>query len=177
VIEIPSGRYFVGNLILRNGIMLRGQQLNSTMLCPVPGTKGSWLTNTGNAGKITIERIRFYGGSEPGITVGLDLGSPPGQEWGDYSDLRDLEISNLPNAIGIKLQVNVSVLYNVWTEQTHDGIWNEDGGCCLMAFGCGAMAFNGSYTPPPRMTHTRTPCTLHTHTPTHARPAYTALAP
>lgn len=144
VIVIPTGRYFVGNLTLRNGIMLRGEQLNSTMLCPVPGTKGSWLKNTGNAGKISIERIRFYGNNELGIMCGIELGSPPGQEWGDYSDLRDLEVSNLPNAVGIKLQVNVSVLYNVWTEQTHDGILNMPGGCCLMAFGCGAMAFRGT---------------------------------
>jgi hypothetical protein len=112
-IGIPAGRYFVSNLVLHNGVMLRGEGLNHTMLCPTPGTKGSWLKNTGNAGKITIERIRFYGCSEPGITAGIDLGSKPGQEWGDYSDLRDIEVSNLPNAIGIKLQVNVSVLYHL----------------------------------------------------------------
>jgi hypothetical protein len=174
-----AGRSFTSNLIIHDGVMLRGEGLNHTMLCPTPGTKGSWLKNTtGQASKITIERIRFYGCGELGITAGIDLGSPPGIEWGDYSDLRDIEVSNLPNAIGIKLQVNVSVMYNVrasriqqailaliqpqtkkhectcivltrtrteqvWTEQTHDGILNEDGGCCLMAFGCGAMAFKG----------------------------------
>eukprot|EP01052_Picozoa_sp_SAG31_P023463 SAG31_NODE_1936_length_6871_cov_3.385854_3_plen_56_part_00 len=29
-------------------------------------------------------------------------------------------------------------------EATQDGILNEDGGCCLMAFGCGVMAFTGT---------------------------------
>ena len=72
---------------------------------------------------------------EPGITAGIDLGTPPGQEWGTYSYLQNLEISHLPNAIGVKLQVNVSVMINVWTEQTHDGILNHNGGCNLMAFG------------------------------------------
>ena len=70
---------------------------------------------------------------KPGITAGIDLGTPPGQEWGTYSYLQNLEISHLPNAIGVKLQVNVSVMINVWTEQTHDGILNHNGGCNLMA--------------------------------------------
>ena len=109
------------------------------MLCPVPGTKGSWLKNKGNAGKISISDMRLDGvtptaaSGEPGITAGIDLGTPPGQEWGTYSYLQNLEISHLPNAIGVKLQVNVSVMINVWTEQTHDGILNHNGGCNLMA--------------------------------------------
>ena len=120
VINIPAGCYFVGNLVLRDGIKLRGEHLNNTMLVPVPGTKGSWLKNVGNAAKITLERIRFYGHNEPGITAGIDFGSLQngGCEWGTYCDMRDLEISHLPNAIGLKLQANVGVLYNVWTEQT-----------------------------------------------------------
>ena len=138
------------------------------MICAVPGTTGSWLQNPrtgppsghGNAGKISIEKIHFYGGKcsgdssqnssdiavpilrtsaggELGITAGIDLGGGDGG-WGDYSDLRDLEVSGLPNAVGIKLQVNVSVLYNCWTEQTRDGILNANegpGASCLMAFG------------------------------------------
>ena len=89
--------------------------------------------------------LRTSAGGELGITAGIDLGGGDGG-WGDYSDLRDLEVSGLPNAVGIKLQVNVSVLYNCWTEQTKDGILNANegpGASCLMAFGCGVMAFTG----------------------------------
>jgi hypothetical protein len=35
------------------------------------------------------------------------------------SYMQNLEVSNFPNAVGIKLAVNVSVMYNVWTEGTH----------------------------------------------------------
>ena len=48
-----------------------------------------------------------------------------------------MEVSGLPNAVGIKLQVNVSVLYNCWTEQTKDGILNANegpGASSLLAF-------------------------------------------
>lgn len=153
VIDIPAGRFYVSNLKLAHGITLRGQAIQSTMLCPVPGTTGSWLKNyttgppsgRGNAGKISIERMRLGGGGEKGITVGIDLEGGDGG-WGDYSDLRDIQLSGLPNATGIRLQTNVSVMYNVWTEQTHHGILNIDespGSSCLFAFGCGAMAFTG----------------------------------
>jgi hypothetical protein len=122
VMNIPAGRFYVSNIKLAHGITLRGQAIQSTMICPVPGTKGSWLKNYttgppsghGNAGKISIERIRFGGGGEPGITAAIDLEGGDGG-WGDYSDLRDIQLSGFPNAIGIKLQVNVSVMYNVST--------------------------------------------------------------
>ena len=125
---------------MHDALLLKGEYLNSVMLSPVPGTKGSWLKNKGNAGKISISDMRLDGvtptaaSGETGITAGIDLGTPPGQEWGTYSYLQNLEISHLPNAIGVKLQVNVSVMINVWTEQTHDGILNHNGGCNLMAF-------------------------------------------
>ena len=86
---------------------------------------------------IVVLILRTSAGGELGITAGIDLGGGDGG-WGDYSDLRDLEVSGLPNAVGIKLQVNVSVLYNCWTEQTKDGILNANegpGASCLMAFG------------------------------------------
>ena len=162
VIDIPAGRYYISNILLAHGIVLRGAALQATMLCCMPGTKGSWLKNYttgppnghGNAGKISIERMRLSSDANPNpdgsvgnpdITAGIDLGGGDGG-WGDYSDLRDIEVSNFPNAIGIKLGVNVSVMYNVWTENTHDGIINTSGGpggSCLFAFGCGAMAFRG----------------------------------
>lgn len=145
VVHVPYGRYYVSNLVLHDSMMLKGEHLHSTMLCPMPGTKGSWIKNTGNAGKISIMDIRFDGNNEPLITAALDLGTTGGgnAEWGTYSYMQNIEVSSFPNAIGIKLAVNVSVLYNCWTEGTHDGIWNDDGGCCLMAFGCGVMAFPG----------------------------------
>ena len=70
IVDVPAGRYYVGNLLIAHGIVLRGQAIQSTMLCAVPGTKGSWLQNPrtgppgghGNAGKISIEKIHFYGG-------------------------------------------------------------------------------------------------------------------
>eukprot|EP01050_Picozoa_sp_SAG11_P008098 SAG11_NODE_697_length_7684_cov_8.250231_4_plen_450_part_00 len=166
VINVPAGRFYVSNIMLAHGITLRGQAIQSTMFNPVPGTTGSWFMNPrtgppnghGNAGKISIERMRLDGccpGTNPNpdgsmglksISAGIDLGGGDGG-WGDYSDLRDIEVSNLPNATAVKLQVNVSVLYNVWTESTRNGIINADegpGASCLMAFGCGVMAFTGT---------------------------------
>eukprot|EP01051_Picozoa_sp_SAG22_P001377 SAG22_NODE_53_length_24242_cov_158.884231_17_plen_236_part_00 len=151
-IHIPAGRYYVGNLLLHDSLMLKGEHLHATMFCPVKGTKGKWLTNraktptsSGNAGKISITDIRFDGNGCPGITAAIALGTVGGgnAEWGTYSYMQNIEVSNFPNAVGVRLGVNVSVMYNVWTEGTHDGIWNDDGGCCLMAFGCGVMAFQG----------------------------------
>eukprot|EP01052_Picozoa_sp_SAG31_P023462 SAG31_NODE_1936_length_6871_cov_3.385854_2_plen_139_part_00 len=121
MLHIPYGRYYVGNLVLHDSLFLKGEHVNSTMLCPMPGTKGSWLKNAGNAGKISIMDIRFDGGqhspASAGITAAIDLGTTGGgnAEWGTYSYMTNVYVSNFVNGVGIKLAVNVSVLFNVWT--------------------------------------------------------------
>ena len=60
VINVPAGRFYVSNILLAHGITLRGQAIQSTMLCPVPGTKGSWLKNyTSGPPSGTLSTVAF----------------------------------------------------------------------------------------------------------------------
>jgi hypothetical protein len=115
-LHLKPGTYIVGNIVLPPNSYVVGHGRWVTSLKCKAGTTGAWLTDNGNANKITIDGIGMYGNNESGITHGIQLGrgaNPHGTEGA----IRNVHVRDLPNATGFDVLGNVtSYSYiNVWS--------------------------------------------------------------
>lgn len=115
-IQLLTGNYVVGNIILPPACRLVGSGKWTTgLLCKV-GTTGYWLTDNGSASKIILQDFSMYGQSNASITYGIRLGRnayPHGTEA--YMD--GIHVRDLPSGWGIDVLGNVSSYdkINVWS--------------------------------------------------------------
>ena len=137
-VKLQSGTYVVGNVVLPAASQLYGAGKWITALKCKASTAGYWITDNGNANKIILDGIGFYGNSETGVTVGIRLGrgaNPHGTEGA----IRNVHVRDLPNATGIDVLSNVSVYdnINVWSCQNGFYVDGPHATCSnMVAYAC-----------------------------------------
>lgn len=119
-VHIPQGNYIMGNITLPAALTLTCDSRQSTNLWAKSGTTGNWVTDQGNAAKITILGCAFYGNDEAGITRGLYLGATI--QFGTEGMLRDLWVRDLPNATCVDIDANVGAINSITTQDCNIGL-------------------------------------------------------
>ena len=121
-VRLQSGTYVVGNVVLPAASQVYGAGKWITALKCKASTAGYWITDNGNANKIILDGIGFYGNSEAGVTVGIRLGrgaNPHGTEGA----IRNVHVRDLPNATGFDVLSNVSVYENINVWSCQNGVY------------------------------------------------------
>lgn len=110
-IYFPAGRYIISNITIPAETYLYGAGANMTEFVGVTGSTGYMLTDQGNAAKIELKDIGFFGQSQ-NYSALIRLGYGSTQLGSEGTVLSDLQFRDAPNGVGLDINGNVAVIRN-----------------------------------------------------------------